>query len=166
MSNENENNRNVYGRFLDILHLPLDRNIAEELTNFLNNMPSGEKFLYKIEGLIDKQETNSVKLDELTQSVKELRKSVDDAGKVISNLERTSVTIDKMLQSIKNLEETVNHSQEIISKKLEITDMRILDQYKIIDGKHEEFKQWVSNNVWWFIWIIGLCYGIWHYFIR
>jgi len=128
MSNENRNDLDDFGKLLDVIATPFDKNLADELSNILNNMTNGQKFLLKIERIISNQERNSAKLDEISQS-------------------------------LKNLEESVNESRDMVEK-------RILDQYKIIDGKHDEFKQWVSNSVWWFIWIIGLCYGIWHYFIR
>jgi hypothetical protein len=128
MSNENRNDLDDFGKLLDTIATPFDKNLADELSKILNNMTNGEKFLLKIERIISNQERNSAQLDEISQSLKDLEKSVNESRDMIEN--------------------------------------RILDQYKIIDGKHDEFKQWVSNSVWWFIWIIGLCYGIWHYFIR
>lgn len=128
MSNENRNDLDDFGKLLDTIATPFDKNLADELSNILNNMTNGEKFLLKIERIISNQERSLLRIDQIETHLKELEKSMEEA-------------------------------HEKMNKKLS-------DQYKIIHGKHDEFKQWVSNSVWLFIWFIGGCYGIWHYFIR
>ena len=48
MSNENRNDLDDFGKLLDTIATPFDKNLADELSNILNNMTNGEKFLLKM----------------------------------------------------------------------------------------------------------------------
>ena len=82
MSNEDKQDLHIVSEFLDAMRVSSDKNLADELSGVLDNMTNGETFLVKIECILSNQERNSAKLDEISQSLKDLEKSMNEPREI------------------------------------------------------------------------------------
>lgn len=82
MSNEDKQDLHVISELLDTMRVSSDKNLAAELNGVLDNMTNGEIFLLKVGDILSNQERNSAKLDEISQSLKDLEKSMSESREI------------------------------------------------------------------------------------
>jgi len=82
MSNEDKQDLHIVHKLSDAMRVSSDKNLADELNGVLDKMTNGETFLVKIECILSNQERNSAKLDEISQSLKDLEKSLNESREI------------------------------------------------------------------------------------